>query len=164
MSRIKFVYIALFLLLGLAACQQGQTAAAPPEIRYGEDVCAECNMIISDVRFASGYAYEISEGRFQSLAFDDIGEMLKHAAKHPEHNIVSWYVHDFDSEEWLDAASALYVVSDKIQAPMGTGVTAHASQEAADRQAAQFQGEVIDWNELRKRFEAGTLLAILRLQ
>jgi copper chaperone NosL len=60
----------------LAGCVQGSATPAPPEIRYGQDVCADCNMIISDPRFASGYAYEIDKGRFKSLAFDGIGDLV----------------------------------------------------------------------------------------
>ena len=39
----------------LGACAQGQATIAPPEIRYGEDVCAACKMIISDPSFAAAY-------------------------------------------------------------------------------------------------------------
>ncbi len=89
------VWLVLVLILG--GCAQGSPEITPPEIHYGEDVCVECDMIISDIRFAAGYAYEIEAGRYQSLAFDDIGDMLAHADKHPEHDVVAWYVHDFNS-------------------------------------------------------------------
>ena len=144
-------------LLGLAACAQGATEAAPPEIRYGEDVCAECNMIISEPRFAAGLAYELSPGRYQSLAFDDIGEMLIYADKHPEQSIVQWYVHDYDGEEWLDATTAHYVFSNQLQTPMAHGVAAFASKAAAEKLAAELEGDILDWNGLQARHRAGEL-------
>ncbi|MCB0082360.1 MAG: hypothetical protein KDE47_15580, partial [Caldilineaceae bacterium] len=54
------------VVIGLivSACARGDAKPNPPAIRYGEDACAECNMIINDVRYAAGYAYEISPGRY----------------------------------------------------------------------------------------------------
>ncbi|OUC08222.1 hypothetical protein RY27_10265, partial [Litorilinea aerophila] len=85
----------LFLALSgiLSGCARVSAEPAPPEIRYGEDICQECKMIISDPRFAAGYAYEPVPGRYQSLSFDDIGDMLAYAARHPAHVIVDWHVH-----------------------------------------------------------------------
>jgi copper chaperone NosL len=133
----------------LAACAQGQTTIEPPEIHYGEDQCDECGMIISDPRFASGFLHEVSAGRYESLAFDDIGNMLAYMQKHPEQQIVAWYVHDYTSEEWLDATQAYFVSSPEIHTPMGHGIAAHASQAAAQAMADKLHGEVFDWPALQ---------------
>jgi copper chaperone NosL len=140
----------LVLLWGwlLAGCARGSAEPAPPEIRYGEDICQECQMIISDPRFAAGYAYEIGPGRYQSLAFDDIGDMLAHAARHPEHAVVAWYVHDYHSQEWLDATQAIYVRSSALHTPMGHGLAAFADPAAAQALAAERGGTVLTWEEL----------------
>ena len=66
----------------LAACTGGPATPAPAEIRYGETQCANCGMIINEPKFASSLAYEESAGRYKSLAFDDIGDMLAHMQKH----------------------------------------------------------------------------------
>lgn len=150
-------YLLLLLLLGallVTACSRGATTAAPPEIRYGEDTCTECNMIISDPRFAAGYAHEISAGRYASLAFDDIGDLLAHLEKHSEHKVVAWYVHDYTTEEWLDATTAYYVLSDEIYSPMGHGIAAHATRDAAEVLAQSKSGLVLDWQELQAQAKA----------
>jgi len=151
-------YLLLGLLLILAACAQGQPEAQPPDIRYGETVCIACNMIISDERFAAGYAHEISPGRYESIPFDDIGDMLEHAANHPEHTITHWYVHDFYSKAWLDATQAHYMFSHTLTTPMGHGAAALADRTAAETLAAEMSGEVLDWAGLRARFDAGELM------
>lgn len=136
----------LLLVVGLlAACARGETVATPPTIRYGEDPCTECNMIISEPRYAAGYAHEISPGRYESLAFDDIGDLLVHMSKHPEYKIVAWYVHDYESEAWIDATTAYYVVSPQIASPMGHGISAHATKAAAEAMAQGKGGTVYDW-------------------
>lgn len=151
------VWWLVIVLTMVSACARGETAATPPVIRYGEDLCTECNMIINDVRYAAGYAVEIAPGRYESLAFDDIGDLLVHMAKHPEHTIVAWYVHDYTTEEWLDATTAYYVVSEQIHTPMGHGIAAHATEAAAAAMAQERQGEVFDWSELVQRAADGTL-------
>ncbi len=150
--------VSFVLLLGLAACAQGTAEIKPPDIRYGEDVCAECVMIISDPRFAAAYTYEISPGRYENVLFDDIGDMLIYADKHPEHKVVAWWVHDYDSKEWLDGQKATYVFSNNLQTPMAQGTAAFGSAEAAQRLAGELQGEVLDWNGLLQRHKAGQLM------
>jgi copper chaperone NosL len=144
----KFCYL-LTLLLLLTGCAQGQAVIEPPTIYYGEDRCAECGMIISDPRFASSLLYEISEGRYASLLFDDIGDMLVYSEKHPQQKIVARYVHDYANEEWLDATQAYYVSSLEIHTPMGHGIAAHATQIAAQAMADELHGEVFNWSALQ---------------
>lgn len=139
-----WLWIILATLL-LSGCAQGIAEARPPEIRYGEDTCANCTMIISDPRFAAAYAHEISPGRYTQLAFDDIGDMLLYAAKNPDHKIVNWYAHDYKTEEWLDATSAYFVVSDAIASPMGHGIAAYAVEE----EAQEMGGELLTWDALQ---------------
>ena len=149
--RYRFLFLLLLSALLLAACTRGATEATPPAIRYGEDTCTECNMIISDPRYAAGYAYEIAPGRYESLAFDDIGDLLAHLEQHREHKVVAWYVHDYTTEEWLDATTAYYVLSNEIHSPMGHGLAAHASRAAAEALAQRKSGVVLDWQGLQAR-------------
>lgn len=158
MKTLKHLTFFLALALFLGACAQGQPQAAPPEIRYGETICEQCNMIISDQRYAAGYAHEISPGRYESIAFDDIGDMLESAAVHPERNITHWYVHDYNSKEWLDATQAHYMFSHNLTTPMGHGAAAFADKVAAEVVATELAGEVFDWAGLRARFDAGELM------
>lgn len=152
MQNKRYLLLGALLLLLLAwGCAEGSSTIAPPAIRYGEDLCAECNMVISDPRFAAGYVYEVREGRYRSLAFDDIGDLLVHMAKHPEHTIIAWYVHDYQSEEWLDATTAYYVVGEQIRTPMNHGIAAHATEAAATAMAVNLAGEVMDWATLLQR-------------
>ncbi len=141
----------LTIMGSIGGCAAGSTTIAPPAIRYGEDLCAECTMIINDPRFAAGYAYAVSAGRYESLAFDDIGDLLVHMAKHPERQVVAWYVHDYTSEEWLDATTAYYVIGEAIRTPMGHGMAAHATEAAAAAMAAEHAGVVLDWEALLQR-------------
>jgi copper chaperone NosL len=146
------------LLFVLAACAQGADEIKPPEIRYGEDVCVECIMIISDPRFAAAYTYEVSPGRYENQLFDDIGDMLIWADKHPEHNVVAWWVHDYNTKEWVEGTQAIYMFSHSLATPMAQGTAAFAMLGPAQEMAAELNGEVFDWNGLVERHKAGKLM------
>jgi len=142
-------WLFLAALLTLAACGGGLATPEPANIRFGETTCAECGMIISQPKYAGSFAYAEGEGRFKSLAFDDIGDMISHMRKHPELIPVGVWVHDYDSEEWIDAETAYFVESSAIRSPMGHGVAAFADKAAAERLAADTEGKVLDWAHLR---------------
>jgi copper chaperone NosL len=154
LQRIGCLLALLAIVSLLAACARGQTEIGPPEIRYGEDVCAACAMIISDPRFAAGYVVEHKPGRYESLAFDDIGDMLTHPAHTPDAKIVAWYVHDYVGEEWLDATTAHYVVSPQIASPMGHGIAAFATLDAAEALALETGSTVLTWPALEEHAAA----------
>ncbi len=112
MQRIlQLRWLFLIVMVVLAACGGGPATPEPAKIRFGETICTECGMIISQPKYASSFAYAESEGRFKSLPFDDIGDMLTHMRQHPELIPAGVWVHDYNSEEWIDAEDAFFVVS-----------------------------------------------------
>jgi len=133
----------------LAACTPGPTEPSPPEIIYGQDVCDACGMIISEARFAAGAVLEDGE----TLKFDDIGDMLRYQGSHPDLEVAAWFVHDTPSEAWLNAVAATYVVSPAISSPMGSGLAAFADPGPAASFAAEVDGEVLGWDQIRLRFQ-----------
>lgn len=122
---------------------------APPEIVYGEDVCDECRMIIDDERFAAAMIVSV-DGEPQPRRFDDIGDMIAHAERQPELEVLRWYVHDLETLDWLDATTARYVRADpsRLPTPMGFGLAAFAEPARAEAFAAETQGEVLGFEEL----------------
>lgn len=147
--RIHLRWLFVIVLVVLAACSGDPATPEPARIRFGETTCIECGMIISQPKYASSFAYEESAGRFRSLPFDDIGDMLVHMRKHPELIPVGVWVHDYDSEAWIAAESAYFVKSGAIKSPMGHGIAAFADKAAAERLAGETAGQVLDWDHLR---------------
>jgi len=129
-----------FVMLG---CQSSAQFDKPPDIRYGEDVCDECRMIINEPRFAAAYVTRQGEVR----RFDDIGDMVQYHRKHAEEVAVFW-VHDFETEEWLRADQAVFVISSEIHTPMGHGIVAVRDRGRAERLMASLRGKVLTWQEL----------------
>ncbi|MCB0129877.1 MAG: nitrous oxide reductase accessory protein NosL [Caldilineaceae bacterium] len=157
---IKSTFLASFLglfLLTLAACG-GPTVTpdTPPEILYGEDVCDQCNMIINDERYAAGLVVETEPGRYEHRIFDDIGDLLVYVKGQEDDLVIAaYYVHDYNSKEWIDGQTAYYIYSEELVTPMGFGLAAAAQQLEAETLAAEWNGSVLTLTELHERFTAG---------
>ncbi len=102
-------------------------------------------MIISDARYAA--ATLIEDGHTHK--FDDLAEMFIFQAKHPEDVVRAWFVHDYESETWIRGETAFYVMSSEIRSPMGYGVVALETREAAEAYAADLrEAEIYTFDEL----------------
>jgi copper chaperone NosL len=136
--------IALFLAaLLVASCGSEPDFDQPPEIRYGEDTCERCLMIINEARYAAAYVTVGGEAR----RFDDIGGMVDYHKETAEDVAVFW-VHDYDTEEWLKADSAHFVISDGQYTPMGYGIVAFSDGDRAEAWAAEQGGMTMSFADL----------------
>ena len=138
----------------LAACGGAESYDEPPEIIYGQDVCSNCNMIISEENYAS--AYWTAEG--EARRFDDMGEMLAYIQSSPEERASTW-VHDVNTAAWLRAEDAWIVMNAGLMTPMGTGIVAVGNEEDARALAFDQDGAmVLTFAELMDKLEAGELM------
>ena len=140
--RALFI-LSLLVLFTLSACQSQVDLSQPPDIRYGEDICEECNMIISEPRFAAAYYTVGGDAR----RFDDIGGMAIHHAEHQE-DVVQFWVHDYITETWIIADQAYFVMSDNLQTPMGHGVVAFSDQTQAENLVLEVGGMLMTFTEV----------------
>ena len=142
----------LFLFFGflwvLAGCTASATANGepqPPEILYGHDLCDSCGMVIDDPRFAAATLLKNDETR----KFDDLGDMMIYHMEHPDLQVVAWFVHDAVGEHWIRAETAFFVVNLKQASPMGHGSLAFEDEPAAQEYAAEYEGEVVNFDEFK---------------
>lgn len=145
----KPLLIVLSFMLCLTGCAKETDVNVPPEIRYGEDICDQCNMIISEARYAA--AFYTKDGTAKK--FDDIGDMLTYLAKHDEELAAVW-VHDYESEAWLQADDAFFVMADGLYTPMAFGIVAFGDQDQAEDFATQKQGMVMAYEDVMSDFHA----------
>jgi len=145
--------VALIALAALGACAEDDPTA-PPEIVYDSSVCDFCNMIISDSRFAAATIVEDEAGRPAPRLFDDYNCQINDEAEAPDRVVLTRWVHDHDSREWIRADEAHFVIADELRTPMASHAAAFADRAAADRAASQFNGEVADLDALRAHFNA----------
>jgi len=134
----------LAFCLTLAACAQQPAEPQPPEIIYGQDLCDNCGMIISEAKYAA--ATLLVEGG--SHKFDDISDMVIYHLDHPNEVVKAWFVHDYNSEAWIRGETATYVRGD-INTPMGGGIVAFENKAEAESVAAEVNGKVMNFDEMR---------------
>ena len=140
MGRLAMLGLVISLLL--AGCQ-GRPSARPPMIRYGEEPCAQCRMLIGDARYAAALVTEAGEVQ----KFDDIGCLARYQAQHPEPPKAVW-VHAYRTDEWLVADQAVFVHSAELATPMGSGLVALAAEKDAAQLGREMRGEVVRFEEL----------------
>jgi copper chaperone NosL len=141
----------LIASLFLAACTAKTDEPRPPEMFYGQDVCDQCGMVIDEKQYAAATLLTNDE----YLKFDDVGEMFEYHMDHPEAQAQAWFVHDYNSaknqrsDKWIRGEGAFYVESQELKTPMGTGIVAFSEREAAEQFAAEWNGKVYTFDEMR---------------
>ncbi len=143
----KFVFLLITLGFLLSACGGSVDLTQPPEILYGEDVCIRCDMIISEARFAAGYS--TNDGEFR--IFDDIGGMFAYVHEKQEDIAVFW-VHDYETAEWIEAEAAFYVVNENVYTPMSFGAVAFSDEATAKNFATENQTMVMSFADTMASF------------
>jgi copper chaperone NosL len=146
-NGIRLTSIVFLSALLLAACSPKAKSdePQPPDIAYGLELCDACGMIIDNAKFAA--ATLTLEG--DTHKFDDIGDMLVFHMDHPEEQVKVYFVHDYDSEAWMRGETAFYVRSEMMDTPMGHGIAAFETEEAAEKFAAELGEMALTFNELR---------------
>ena len=135
------------LALIMAGCKQPPTAIVPPKIRYGLETCADCGMIINDPHYAAAIAFRAQpDAPVQTKVFDDIGCMLSWEKHHAGEQAAKSWVKDVNTAAWLNASSAVYLQSDKLSTPMGSGVVAGTA--TSDFSKLAIHQPVLTWTNL----------------
>jgi copper chaperone NosL len=136
--------------LGLVAGCQPVDRNSPPPLRFGQEACSQCRMIISDDRFAAALTTEAGD----TAKFDDVGCLVKHEAGGFQASTAYW-VRDLRADLWLDAREAMFVRSKTIASPMGFGLAAMRTQPAAGEFDGDSHPRTIRFHELPGLIAAG---------
>lgn len=136
-------------MAGVAIGCGADGVASLPEIRYGEEPCRHCGMIIDDPRFA---AARMDRGERH---FDDIGCLVNDLIETPGAVGAATWVHDYNTEAWVAGCDATYVHSTEVRTPMASGVIAFARREDANAASVALPGDMVSWDALAATCVAG---------
>ncbi len=122
---------------------------APRDLEYGEDECHYCSMKIVEKKFGAQIVTE--KGKIQM--YDSAECLIREALKHPEEKYSHLKVTNYLTDEWLDAEQAYFLVSESLPSPMGANLTSYKTKNEADDMQKEKQGEVFNWEQIKKYFE-----------
>lgn len=105
-------------------------------------------MIINDERFSAALIIQPNH-EYQTLFFDDIGDLLNHEHDNTNLAVRKRWVHDAETKRWIDADSAFYLLHDNIRTPMMSGIAAYADATRATAKLTEFPGKVHTFPEIR---------------
>jgi copper chaperone NosL len=151
MKTIIALIIAIFLVIALVSGCSRKPNDGPPEVRYGQDECALCGMIVSDERHAAAMR-AVVDGETRDLLFDDVGDMIEYEQANPSAKPIRRYVHDFETRQRVDASHAKFVHDAKVHTPMGSGILAFADESRARGRGQQ----VVQWGGLQAQSTAAS--------
>ena len=106
-------------------------------------------MIITEPRFAAAYYTENGTARI----FDDIGGMCAYHLENRE-NVASFWVHDYETEAWINAEDAHFVQNSELYTPMAFGVVAFSDVDRAQILAEETGGGLLSFEELLDHYES----------
>lgn len=145
--KVGFWPVLIAILLGLAGSGLGCSSepdSGPPKISYGRDTCDFCHMIISEARYAAAYR----DGKGNPYIFDDIEDLVLHAEQEGHSQEMVAWVHDYNTEEWVEVDDAWFVYSPEIPTPMAGGMIAFKTEADARDFAPSVDGEVMQWDQV----------------
>ncbi len=140
---MKLRWLALLgCVLLAAAC--GQPEIAPVALNP-EDMCSMCRMAISEKRYAAEFITKEGE----ATKFDDIGCLRDYIKTRGNRDqVAAYFVSDYESREWIDGSSALFVKSDEFATPMGGGIVAFVDKSKAESAATRNGGRLLSFANL----------------
>ncbi|WP_071393998.1 nitrous oxide reductase accessory protein NosL [Bacillus tuaregi] len=125
-----------------------------PEEPTAEDVCHFCNMKIytEDEEMGVFTAQAVKEDGTH-VYFDDSGCLLNAQRKFNEEYVKEW-VRDFNTNEWIEADSAVVVKAD-VQTPMKYGYAFFKDEEGAKPylENAALNAALANWDEIDQEAE-----------
>jgi copper chaperone NosL len=144
---MKYLGYSLFLMLFLSAC-----AIEPAPINYGQDACEFCKMNIVDQQHAA----EIVTKKGKSYKYDAVECMLNYLNRNDlaSEEMAFLLVCNYNQPgELIDARDATYIISEAIPSPMGAFLSALDNPDSGKQIIEVKGGEVVTWEELKKRYE-----------
>lgn len=133
--------VGLALLIAMIGCGG---AGPVPVAHDGSVTCAVCRMPVDDRRFAS----QVVTRTGKAINFDSIECLARYMATAPgDAGMRGVWVPDFDRPgEMLDARTARYLQTGRVNSPMGQGIIAVTPTRAADTAfVRELEGRVHDW-------------------
>ena len=144
-SLLKILILAGLLLA--TSCQ-----VVVEDIRFGEDQCQFCKMVISDPKF--GAELVTDKGKiFKFDAAECMADYLKDQSSEQVYAFITAIA--YDTPGILHEVEQLtFLVSPEIPSPMGAHLSAYKEESQARKQWEKYQGTLYTWEEFTRQYDS----------
>lgn len=149
MKLHRIVLPAVLSLASLSGCDS-QSADGPPTILLGDSVCDQCNMIISDQRWATATIVDGARGP-EPLLFDDFNCQVNYEVEHENLTVLARWSFSHTTKAPVRSEDAAFLMSPNLRTPMGSRVAAFSSESEAEALKAELTGDVMRFEVAWKR-------------
>lgn len=119
----------------------------PVPIQLNKDVCAYCQMTISDGRFGA----ELVTVKGRTYPFDDVQCLIEYKKEHKDQEVFASYVNDYSQKNILIKASdAVFITHPEIKSPMGGNFAAFSNAQSAESYIKKWNIQVLNWKDISK--------------
>jgi copper chaperone NosL len=133
-------YLFLTSLIIFSSSCSNENIFKPVEIKYGQDICEACSMIISEKEYSAQYLLQDDKVK----KFDDIGCMIHYLNDNKlESDIAAFFVRDYIHKNWINVGTAHFMHSDKIITPMGHGIVAFSNEQDLKNIKLKIEGKYL---------------------
>lgn len=137
---IKKIFALCMIVLIIYSCTNN-----PQPINYNKDECAHCLMIISDPKFGS----ELITDKGKIYKFDSIECLAEYILIEREFKYETLWITDYSNPHHLiDAKTAYYIVSPKMESPMSMNIGGFETQSAMENVFSEMGGQKMNWNDI----------------
>jgi copper chaperone NosL len=143
----KLINIVLLVLIAVACSTE------PQKIDFGNENCDFCTMTISDDRFASQLVLETGKA-FKFCSIECLVRDYNRNENYTDSDVNNYYVMDMSQPNTLiPVSNVMFLVSEKIQSPMGANLAAFENAEKAKELQKEWDGVIYNWEELKTKFQ-----------
>lgn len=137
LSRSLLSAIAVFIL---TSCSN-----EPQPITYNKDECAHCMMIITDPKFGS----ELVTDKGKIYKFDSIECLADYISVDRGFTSETLWISDYSNPNTLvDAKTAFYIVSSKMESPMSMNIGGFKNQQDMEKIFKEMNGLKMNWKDV----------------
>jgi copper chaperone NosL len=127
-------------------------SSEPQPLAVGKDECYFCKMPYADTKFGA----EIITVKRKLYKFDDTGCLINFLKMGfgANEKIKSIFTIDYANNQKLsDVNTSVFIINEKIQTPMNSGIAAFASHDEAETFLKEFPGEILTWQQLQLKLK-----------
>jgi copper chaperone NosL len=143
MNKILCIVLIIFV-----SCSVDKT-----DIKYGEEVCSHCHMVIMDGR----YGAELVTNKGKAYKFDAMECLINYKLSNPEvaQDLNSEWTNIYtDKNNLYNASNCVYLRSPELSSPMGAYLNAFEDQKSAEEYRDKHGGVIYSWSQLDNQFKS----------